>query len=231
MAPLGAAANSADTFTFFRQFTTAEYLTALSVLPEQLTQAPSVIIDGVEYTSLGPALERLFASRRLDSLKRIFSLETFRHWNLHGGNLIFDDDLNVHLIDPDTNILLHDPLFEIARLYYTAHHDMVEYRSFTIEGTGSDRLAIKYTLNQQQMNNYALLYDLSVGDRSAVGVTDADIPELQTRLGLAYLSCLLRGINANYLEGENDTPEFQMLSTSMYLYLIATQIANQLAEA
>ena len=63
-----------------------------------------------------------------------------------------------------------------------------------------------------------------------MGVRDTDVPELQTRLDLAYLACLLRGINANYLAGENDGPESQMLSNSVYLYLIATQFANELAE-
>ena len=223
--------NIQDFLSFIRHFITAEYAACRNSLPPGMIDEPELRIDGQRCVNLGSALDQLFSLQTLDSLRDQFTLETHRHWNLHGGNVLFDNQSNIHLIDPDTKILVHDPLFELARLFYTARHDMVEFGTFAIEGQLGNDFRIKYILDEHQKRNYALLHDVDL--KFPTGMSAPATPQdmlLYWRLRLTYLSCLIRGINANYQEGENDSLEVQRMSHSLFLYLIATQFVNQLLE-
>lgn len=221
--------NSRDFLSFIRQFIVGEHTAALPILPPDLVDRPVISVDGIQYQNLGNALNQLFELDSIRSLELIFTLETFRHWNLHGGNIIFDRNRNIHLIDPDTTIFLHDPLFEVARLFYTARHDMIEYQTFSIENASPSNFQISYMLNEKQRHNYTLLYDPYVPEQiDEVSILGATRSSVELRLSMSFLSCLVRGINANYEEGENDTPEARMTSNSIFLYLAATQFVNRL---
>ena len=230
-APLGVPKMGQDFLSFIKQFSMAEYSAARQRLPREWLDRPAIGIDGNRCTNLGRALDQLFESKRLRSLSQAYTLQSYRHWNLHGGNILFNRNFDICLIDPDTKILVHDPLFEIARLFYTARHDMVEHRSFTIESMDSSDFVLRYTLDDQQLRNYARLQTVDVREGlEAPAPADSPRGQVQWRLWLTFLSCLLRGINANYQEGENDSTEFRRTSNSLYLYLIATQFVNRLLE-
>lgn len=211
-----------------------------------IANLPSLIIDGVVYQPLHEAMSRLFSLNQWTQLDSVPSfISSLGHWNFHGDNVMFDEPGNVQnfkVIDPDVKIDECDPLFGLARFFYSFPHDTVDYVQYLIHSdvfsgtsTHSNEFRITYLWPQVVYQHYASLLDMVTSQHKPALVTldgRFAVPELYTRLQLCMLYCLIRGVYANYEEeiefvGGRLT-EFR--NKSIYLYLQAVMFAHTTVE-
>ncbi len=166
------------------------------------------------------------------------------HWNFHGDNLIIKDlrsPESFSVIDPDIHIDKCDPLFSLARFFYTYPHDTADYSQYVIESN--------YLFPNREKNYYfnirtlwpqvvSQLYSESFDPfldqaSSKINSIFSDIGEDELfRLQLNYLLCLLRGINANY-ESKFTIPSNKLCffqNKGIFLYLKAVIFANNMRD-
>jgi len=213
---------------------------------QSFTQLPEVLFNGERCDPLNTSLRRIFNKPAFQKLNESTSfISPLGHWNFHGDNLLLQDlsdPESFRIIDPDTNLDECDPLFSLARFFYSFLHDTADYDQYLINSqffvpyaNPVNKFAVKYTWPEIVHRNYAFLFNAIY--------TNHEIPlfkldkrfrskELSLRLRLNFLYCLLRGVNANYLDRidfvDGWISEFR--NKSLFLLLNATHFAHRLAE-
>lgn len=153
-----------------------------------------------------PLRELLFAISNHKNLLQLNTLPSFitsiGHFNFHGDNLILDKAGFFRFIDPDIAIYNHDPIFSMARFFYSYIHDTGDYDQYHIETnmlqlneiqtlTFTNKILWPVSIN----NNYEQIFG-KMGN--VIQINQFGDPNMLLRLNLNYLFCLLRGVNANY---------------------------------
>ena len=199
-----------------------------------LVKKSKIIINRKKYNNLNYYLKKILFSKKVKELyfQKNF-LSKIGHWNYHGGNLIFPNKKyrNFKLIDPDSSWKINDPLFSLARFFYTFPHDTMEYDKYVIFSPNLKKLekkeAISFKLKllwkKNIINNYRTiflnLYCLYFEEKKIISeFSSAEFLRLKLSLAL----CLLRGVNANYQQEinyqSNKSENFQ--NKGIFLYLI-----------
>ncbi|MCH7549953.1 MAG: RHS repeat protein [Candidatus Krumholzibacteriota bacterium] len=167
------------------------------------------------------------------------------HWNFHGDNIILKDlgkPYAFRVIDPDINLERCDPLFGIARLFYSFPHDTADYHQYVIQApifasSEADRVdfLVDFLWPRLVYEKYARLfscvYELDDGQLRSID-NRLSLSALMFRLKLNYLYCVMRGVNANYDERiefvDRNITEFR--NKAIFLYLQALVFAAHLKE-
>ena len=188
------------------------------------------------YNKLENSLNKIFSKKVfLDLDKQDKFLVGVGHFNFHGENILISDlkALNkFKLIDPDTRWKVLDPMFAMARYFYTYSHDTAEKKNYYIKSNFFD-------LKSNNRNFYFNIKTLWPDKVDKVYKKMFDPYLIKTRLNrfekirfsLSYLLCLLRGINANYEEkitffkNKNDL----LQNNGIFFSLLAIKYAHQIA--
>ena len=157
------------------------------------------------YNKLENSLNKIFSKKNfIDLDKQDKFLVDMGHFNFHGENILISDFKTLDkfkLIDPDTRWKILDPMFSMARYFYTYSHDTAEKKNYYIKSNIFD-------LNSNNQNFYfntKVLWSNRV-DKVYKKMFDINLMKKKMnrfeklRFNLSYLLCLLRGINANYEE-------------------------------
>ena len=157
------------------------------------------------YNKLENSLDKIFSKKLFLNLDNEDNfLVDVGHFNFHGENIIISDlkDLKkFKLIDPDTRWKILDPMFSMARYFYTYSHDTAE----------SINYYIKSNIFDFKNNNKKLYFDTKILWPNKIDAVykkmfntnlfKKKINKMEKfRFNLSYLLCLMRGINANYEE-------------------------------
>ena len=188
------------------------------------------------YNKLENSLDKIFSKKLFLNLDNEDNfLVDVGHFNFHGENIIISDlkDLKkFKLIDPDTRWKILDPMFSMARYFYTYSHDTAE----------STNYYIKSNIFDFKNNNKKLYFDTKIlwpNKIEAVykkmfntNLFKKKINKMEKfRFNLSYLLCLMRGINANYEEKItffNNKKEL-LQNNGIFFSLLAIMYAHQIA--
>ena len=158
------------------------------------------------------------------------------HFNFHGENIIIKDLNNLNnfkIIDPDSRWDILDPMFSMARYFYTYHHDTSENEKYYIKSNLFNKqdnhkkikFNIKYIWNKQTQKNYKIFFDKKNQKKFNNNIDNF-------RFNISYLLCLLRGINANYQDEikfiNKDINLFR--NSGIFFALILIKYADQLSK-
>lgn len=172
-------------------------------------------------------------------------LSPLGHWNFHSDNIILfppGSEMPFMVIDPDSKIDFADPLFGIARLYYSFPHEVAETDHFTIKHHSSatpsgslNSFSVEYLWSESVMENYTFLFkNLLANPSYNPALMDSRLQDhrLQIRLDINLLYCLLRGATINY-QPEPEANDFNaetLPNRGVFLYLVAVDFANMLVD-
>ena len=148
------------------------------------------------------------------------------HGNFHSENIIIPSNYdfnNFKLIDPDCNIKNMDPLFSLARFFYTYIHDTIENNKFDIISS----------INNSEIKSFVLQYLWVSPINESYSLIDKKIMEhknnfktnsISNRLLKCFIICLLIGVKANEngMEIKNlKSNNLSIKSNSLFLLLSA----------
>ena len=173
-----------------------------------LSSKLSLKIGNRFYNKLESSLDKIFSKKSFINLDKQekFLVDT-GHFNFHGENILISDVTKpdqFKLIDPDTRWKVIDPMFSLARYFYTYWHDTGEKKKYYIkcniydfEKKNKNFYFKTEVLWPDKINNvYEKMFDVKLL-KSKLNKID------KLRFNLSYLLCLMRGINANYEEKIN----------------------------
>jgi len=188
------------------------------------------------YGKLVNSLDKIFSKKAFLELdKKDSFLVDVGHFNFHGENIIISNLNNLNnfkLIDPDTRWKILDPMFSMARYFYTYFHDTAEKKKYYI----------KSNIFDLKNNNKKFIFDTKIIWPSEIdriyknmfnqNIFEKKISKVENlRFKLSYLLCLLRGVNANYEEKitffKNKNNFLQ--NNGIFFSLLAIQYAHQIA--
>ncbi len=193
-------------------------------------------IENKLYNKLEDSLNKIFSNKNFLDLdhKDKFLVDT-GHFNFHGENILISNlktPEKFKLIDPDTRWKILDPMFSMARYFYTYYHDTAEKKNYYIV---SDIYDFKKS-NKNIYFNTKILWSNSVNKiykkMFNVNLIKKKLNRSEKlRFNLSYLLCLLRGVNANYEEKitfyKNRNNLLQ--NNGIYFALHAIKYAHQIA--
>ena len=188
------------------------------------------------YNKLENSLSNIFSKKNfLDLDKQDKFLVDLGHFNFHGENILISDLKALDkfkLIDPDTRWKILDPLFSMARYFYTYLHDTAEEKNYYIKSNIFD-----FKSNYKNFYfNTKILWPNTV-DEVYNKIFDINLMKKKInrfeklRFNLSYLLCLMRGINANYEEkitffkNKNDL----LQNDGIFFSLLAIKYAHQIS--
>ena len=94
-------------------------------------------IENKHYNKLEDSLDKIFSKKIFLELdKKDQFLVDLGHFNFHGENIIISNPKiieNFKLIDPDSRWKILDPMFSIARYFYTFSHDTAEKKNIILK--------------------------------------------------------------------------------------------------
>ena len=170
-----------------------------------ITSKSNLKIENKYYNKLENSLNKILSKKNfLDLDKQDQFLVDLGHFNFHGENIIISDLKAVNkfkLIDPDTRWKILDPMFSMARYFYTYSHDTAEKKNYYIKSNIFD---LKNT-DKNFYFNTKILWSKEV-DKVYKKMFDINLIKKKInkfeklRFNLSYLLCLMRGINSNYEE-------------------------------
>ena len=192
-------------------------------------------IKGKFYNKLENSLDKIFSSKKFINLDKEdkFLVDT-GHFNFHGENILISNIKSPEkfkLIDPDTRWKILDPMFSLARYFYTYWHDTGEKKKYFIKSNIFDfeKKDKKFYFNTEilwpnKVNNvYKKMFDVNIAKGKLNKAS-------KLRFNLSYLLCLMRGINANYeekitfLNNENET----LQNNGIFFALLSIMYAHQM---
>ena len=187
------------------------------------------------YNKLENSLNKIFLKKNfLDLDEQDKFLVDIGHFNFHGENILISNLKALDkfkLIDPDTRWKILDPMFSMARYFYTYSHDTAEKKNYYIKSNIFD-------LKSNYKNFYfhtKILWPNEV-DKVYKKMFDINLIKKKInrfeklRFNLSYLLCLMRGINANYEEkitffkNKNDL----LQNDGIFFSLLAIKYAHQI---
>jgi hypothetical protein len=157
------------------------------------------------YNKLENSLDKIFSKKIfLDLDKQNNFLVDLGHFNFHGENIIIPNIKKINefkLIDPDPRWKILDPMFSLARYFYTYSHDTAEKKKYYI----------KSNIFDLKSNNKNFYFDTKILWPEKINKVYREMFNINIinersdrfekfRFNISYLLCLLRGINANYEE-------------------------------
>ncbi|NQU59383.1 MAG: phosphotransferase [Rhodospirillales bacterium] len=203
-----------------------------------LASLDEIVINGQKRKSLSWCFDKIFSSSMFAKLNDGPStISILGHWNFHAENIILPtgtDPSGFYVIDPDPKIDVSDPLFSLARLFYSFPHDTAEQNQYYIEtdalipsSPNSNKFNVHYTWPKNVIESYGALYTGIVeGNHFNPALLDPRLADLKmsVRLDLCFLLCLLRGTSINHsnefwVVDENLT-KFQNSSVLMFLNVV-----------
>ena len=102
-----------------------------------ITSKSNLKIGNKYYNKLENSLNKIFSKKNfLDLDKQDQFLVDLGHFNFHGENIIISDLKAANkfkIIDPDTRWKILDPMFSMARYFYTYSHDTAERKNYYIK--------------------------------------------------------------------------------------------------
>ena len=193
-------------------------------------------IENKYYKKLEDSLDKIFSKKAFLELdKKDQFLVDLGHFNFHGENIIISNPKiieNFKLIDPDSRWKILDPMFSIARYFYTFSHDTAEKKKYYIKSNifdlKSNHKAFYFNTKILWPNEvhkvYKKMFDTNIIKKKVDRIE-------KFRFNLSYLLCLLRGINANYEEKifflNNDSELLQ--NNGIFFSLLAIKYAHEIA--
>jgi len=198
----------------------------------------NIKIENKYYNKLENSLNKIFSKKNfLDLDKQDKFLVDIGHFNFHGENILISDLKALDkfkLIDPDTRWKILDPMFSMARYFYTYSHDTAEKKNYYIKSNIFDLKSnnkifyfnTKILWTDEVHKVYKKMFDKNLLKKKINRFE-------KLRFGLSYLLCLLRGINANYEEkitffkNKNDLLQNNGIFFSLLAIKYAHQIANE----
>lgn len=201
-----------------------------------ITSKTNLKIENKYYQKLENSLDKIFSKKvflDLDNQDRF--LVDMGHFNFHGENILISDLKTLNkfkLIDPDTRWKILDPMFSMARYFYTYLHDTAEKKNYYIKSNifelGCKNKNFCFNTKILWPNKVSTVYK-KMFDVNLIKKRVNQVEKL--RFNLSYLLCLLRGINANYEEKitffKNKNEYLQ--NNGIFFSLLAIQYAHQLA--
>jgi hypothetical protein len=201
-----------------------------------ITSKANLKIENKYYQKLENSLDKIFSKKvflNLDNQDKF--LVDMGHFNFHGENILISDLKTLNkfkLIDPDTRWKILDPMFSMARYFYTYSHDTAESKNYYIKSNifdfkNNDKNLYFNTkmLWASEINKvYKKMFNAYLIKKKINRVE-------RLRFNLSYLLCLMRGTNANYeekitfLNNKNDV----LQNNGIFLALLAIEYAHQIA--
>ena len=195
----------------------------------------SLKIGSKFYNKLENSLEKILSNKNFINLDKEnkFLVDT-GHFNFHGENILISDIKspdNFKLIDPDTRWKILDPMFSLARYFYTYWHDTAEKKKYFVKSN-------IFNFEKKYKNFYfntEILWPTTVNEVYKK-MFDGNIAKAKLnkanklRFNLSYLLCLMRGINANYEEKItflNNKNEL-LQNNGIFFSLLAVMYAHQM---
>ena len=160
------------------------------------------------YNKLGNSLNSIFSKKNFINLDEENKfLVDLGHFNFHGENILISDIKQpgkFKLIDPDTRWKVLDPMFSLARYFYTYWHDTAEKKKYYVKCNIYDfekkdknlSFNTKVLWSKNVNDVYKKMFDINL-IKNKLSKVD------KLRFNLSYLLCLMRGVNANYEEKIN----------------------------
>ena len=201
-----------------------------------MTLGSNLKIGNKYYNKLENSLNKILSKKNfLDLDKQDQFLVNLGHFNFHGENIIISDLKAANkfkIIDPDTRWKILDPMFSMARYFYTYSHDTAEKKKYYINSNIFDLKG----------NSKTFYFDTKILWPSEVQkvykkmfntkLISKKINRFEKfRFNLSYLLCLLRGINANYEEKivflKNNSKLLQ--NNGIFFSLLAIKYAHEIA--
>ena len=188
------------------------------------------------YKKLENSLDKIFTKKiflELDNQDQF--LVDLGHFNFHGENILIRDIKKINefkLVDPDTRWKILDPMFSIARYFYTYSHDTAEKKKYYINSNifnlkGNSKtfyFDTKILWPSEVQKVYKKMFNTKLMSKKINRFE-------KFRFNLSYLLCLLRGINANYEEKivflKNNSKLLQ--NNGIFFSLLAIKYAHQIA--
>src|SRR3989338_520950 len=207
-------------------------------------QCEDLVINGPRMAPLKDVLQRIVSSPILARIERVPScISSLGHWNFHGDNILLESverAADVRVIDPDTKIEQGDPLFGLARFFYTFPHDTADYGQYVIHSsmmtrlqTGTADMDITCLWPHVVYEQYQIFSRAFLDAQELISLDARFADErLRARLILNMLLCLLRGVSANYDEAiefvEGSGTAFR--HKGIFFYLQACLFASTILE-
>ena len=195
----------------------------------------NIKIENKYYIKLVDSLDKIFSKKNFLNLdKQNKFLVDMGHFNFHGENILISNlkaPNKFKLIDPDTRWKILDPMFSMARYFYTYSHDTAEKKNYYIKSNIFDfknnknfYFDTKMLWKHEVDRTYKKMFDINLIKKKLNKVE-------KLRFNLSYLLCLLRGINANYEEKitffKNRNELLQ--NNGIFFSLLAIKYAHQIA--
>ena len=199
-----------------------------------LNENKNITINNIKYKSLNYLLYKVLDNKKMkivNTNKNYFSF--LGHFNFHGENIITKNlkkNTNFFLIDPDSRWKCLDPMFGLARFFYTFDHDTFEKKKYFIKSNifdlskkSNNTFYIKYIWKKLTLSNYKKTFNIE-------NFFNQETNFYKQRFKLNYLLCLMRGVNSNYEENiefpSNRINFFR--HSSIYLSLIIIKFLHDL---
>ena len=200
-----------------------------------LYENKDIIINNIRYKNFNNLLYKVLQSKKMEivnSNKNYFSF--LGHFNFHGENILIENlkkSSNFFIIDPDPRWQCLDPMFSLARFFYTFDHDTFEKKKYIIN---SNLLNLskkkKYIFKIKHMWKKLPYYNYrKILNRKKFFKHETNF--YRARFNLNYLLCLMRGVNSNYDENI-DFPSKKInyfRHSSIYLSLITIKFLHELS--
>jgi hypothetical protein len=200
-----------------------------------LCENKDLIINNIKYKNFNYLLYKFLQSKKIkivNTNKNYFSF--LGHFNFHGENIIIENlkkSPNFFIIDPDSKWQCLDPMFSLARFFYTFDHDTFEKKKYIIKSNFFNlskkkkyMFQINYMWKKLPYYNYRRILNKK-------NFFKYETNFYKTRFNLNYLLCLMRGINSNYDENI-DFPSKKInyfRHSSIYLSLMAIKFLHELS--
>ncbi len=218
-------------FNSMNRFEELRYLNSLN----------QIELNSKKLQNLKKCLDTIFGSNTFRSLNDEKSfISSLGHWNFHDQNIILDLKSNSEeykIIDPDTKIDLCDPLFSLARLFYSFDHATIETGNYYIESNcystkvSNNYFNIKHTWKNKNSNHYAELFNSNTNSINSININKIfSNKKLYLRFQMNLIMCYLIGCRRNF----EKKPEFNSANfmnfkkNDVYLFLKTLDIANNL---
>ena len=199
-----------------------------------LFENKSIMINNIKYKNLNFLLYKVLENKKMKVVNTNQNYFSFLgHFNFHGENIIIENlkkNPNFFLIDPDSRWQCLDPMFALARFFYTFDHDTFEKKKYFIKSNIFDLskkknniFYIKFIWKSLSLSNYKKILD-----KKNFFKQEANF--YKQRFNLNYLLCLMRGVNSNYEENiEFPTKKINYFRhSSIYLSLIIIKFLHEL---
>ena len=180
-----------------------------------LNSLDQIELNSKKLINLKKCLDTIFVSKIFKSLNKEKSfVSSLGHWNFHDQNIILDIKNNYKdykIIDPDTKIDLCDPLFSLARLFYSFDHATIETGNYYIESNcystkiKSNYFNIKHTWKKVNSNHYSKLFNNIKNSINDININKIfSNKRIYLRFHLNLIMCYLIGCRRNF----ENKPEF-----------------------